>query len=98
MKLTFEQMTADGFAETACWRYPPPYDFYDGDVDAFGRRKAVRDEGGLQRDDRPTARERLADLLRDLDHRTSSMSRNGTTPQRANVRLCSPTTRNPARS
>jgi ribosomal-protein-alanine N-acetyltransferase len=33
VKLAFEPATADGFEERAAWRYPPPYDFYDGDVD-----------------------------------------------------------------
>ena len=134
MTYSFEPMDAEGFAETESWRYPPPYDFYDGDVDPVlnpERHFAARDEGGeivgfLYFEERGPrlefglglrpdlvgrglgeeflraglefGRERLAHLLRELDHRTSSMSTNGTTPQRAKVRLCSPTTRNPARS
>ena len=49
MKLTFEQMTAEDFGERACWRYPPPYDFYDGDVDPVvnpERHFAAGDETG----------------------------------------------------
>ena len=49
MKLTFEPMDADGFAETESWRYPPPYDFYDGDADPVlnpERYFAARDESG----------------------------------------------------
>jgi RimJ/RimL family protein N-acetyltransferase len=33
MKLQIEPATAETLRELACWRYPPPYDFYDGDVD-----------------------------------------------------------------
>jgi RimJ/RimL family protein N-acetyltransferase len=29
--LKIEPADATFFRETACWRYPPPYDFYDGD-------------------------------------------------------------------
>jgi [ribosomal protein S18]-alanine N-acetyltransferase len=27
------EMTGNHYAEMRAWRYPPPYDFYDGDVD-----------------------------------------------------------------
>lgn len=33
MSFSFEPMDADGFREIESWRYPPPYHFYDGDVD-----------------------------------------------------------------
>ena len=33
MKLTIQPASAETFAEMATWRYEPPYDFYDGDVD-----------------------------------------------------------------
>jgi RimJ/RimL family protein N-acetyltransferase len=42
-------MTESGFTEIAAWRYPPPYDFYNGDADPVlnpERYFAVRDEGG----------------------------------------------------
>jgi [ribosomal protein S18]-alanine N-acetyltransferase len=32
-KLTISEMTEDLHAAMRRWRYPPPYDFYDGDVD-----------------------------------------------------------------
>jgi ribosomal-protein-alanine N-acetyltransferase len=31
--VTILEMTGDRHAEMRSWRYPPPYDFYDGDVD-----------------------------------------------------------------
>ena len=49
MRFTFEQMDAEGFREIESWRYPPPYDFYDGDVDPVlnpERHFAARDETG----------------------------------------------------
>ena len=49
MTYSFEPMNAEGFAETESWRYPPPYDFYDGDVDPVlnpERHFAARDESG----------------------------------------------------
>ena len=33
MKLTIRPASAETFAAMAHWRYEPPYDFYDGDVD-----------------------------------------------------------------
>jgi RimJ/RimL family protein N-acetyltransferase len=33
MQLTIAQATDDVQRQLASWRYPPPYDFYDGDVD-----------------------------------------------------------------
>ena len=33
MELTIEPATEETHRELASWRYPPPYDFYDGDVD-----------------------------------------------------------------
>jgi ribosomal-protein-alanine N-acetyltransferase len=33
VKLTITEMTEESRVETRSWRYPPPYDFYDGDVD-----------------------------------------------------------------
>ena len=42
-------MTEQGHRELASWRYPPPYDFYDGDVDPVlspERYFAARDERG----------------------------------------------------
>lgn len=40
-------MTPEGFEDLASWRYEPPYDFYDGDIDPVlnpERFFAVRDE------------------------------------------------------
>ena len=33
MKLTIQPASAETFAAMGSWRYAPPYDFYDGDVD-----------------------------------------------------------------
>ena len=33
MNVAFEPATASTFDTLAAWRYPPPYDFYDGDVE-----------------------------------------------------------------
>ena len=33
MQLTIAQASDDVHRELASWRYPPPHDFYDGDVD-----------------------------------------------------------------
>jgi RimJ/RimL family protein N-acetyltransferase len=33
VNLTIESASAETFARIAAWRYEPPYDFYDGDVD-----------------------------------------------------------------
>ena len=33
MKLTIQPASAATFADMGAWRYEPPYDFYDGDVD-----------------------------------------------------------------
>jgi [ribosomal protein S18]-alanine N-acetyltransferase len=33
VKLTIRPVSQETFAEMATWRYEPPYDFYDGDVD-----------------------------------------------------------------
>ena len=33
MKLTIRPASQETFAEMGGWRYEPPYDFYDGDVD-----------------------------------------------------------------
>jgi len=33
VKLTIAEMTEESRVEMRSWRYPPPYDFYDGDVD-----------------------------------------------------------------
>jgi RimJ/RimL family protein N-acetyltransferase len=51
VKLSVEPASEDVHRELASWRYPPPYDFYDGDVDPvlnperfFG---AFDDEGTL---------------------------------------------------
>lgn len=49
MTYSVEQMTAAAFDDMASWRYDPPYDFYDSDVDPVlnpERFFAVRDEPG----------------------------------------------------
>jgi [ribosomal protein S18]-alanine N-acetyltransferase len=33
VKLTISELSQEGHTEMRSWRYPPPYDFYDGDVD-----------------------------------------------------------------
>jgi len=33
MELTIAPATEETHRELASWRYPPPYDFYDGDID-----------------------------------------------------------------
>lgn len=33
VQLKIEQMTEEDHVRARSWRYPPPYDFYDGDVD-----------------------------------------------------------------
>jgi RimJ/RimL family protein N-acetyltransferase len=33
VELKIEQMTEENHFEMRSWRYPPPFDFYDGDVD-----------------------------------------------------------------
>jgi RimJ/RimL family protein N-acetyltransferase len=33
VKLAIEPATPELFEEIGAWRYPPPYDFYDGDVE-----------------------------------------------------------------
>ena len=33
MKITISELSQEGHVEMRSWRYPPPYDFYDGDVD-----------------------------------------------------------------
>lgn len=33
MRLTIQPASRETFAELGAWRYEPPYDFYDGDVD-----------------------------------------------------------------
>ena len=51
MKITISELSQEGHVEMRSWRYPPPYDFYDGDVDPplnperfFG---AFDEDGGL---------------------------------------------------
>ena len=51
MKITISELSQEGRVEMRSWRYPPPYDFYDGDVDPplnperfFG---AFDEDGGL---------------------------------------------------
>ncbi len=49
MTFSFEPMDADGFATMDAWRYPAPYDFYDGDVAPIRnpeRYFAAHDESG----------------------------------------------------
>lgn len=49
MELTIEPATEETHRELASWRYPPPYDFYDGDVDPLlnpERYFGARDERG----------------------------------------------------
>jgi [ribosomal protein S18]-alanine N-acetyltransferase len=49
MKLRIEAASQKTLQEMASWRYPPPYDFYDGDVDPVSnpeRYFEVRDEHG----------------------------------------------------
>jgi RimJ/RimL family protein N-acetyltransferase len=49
VRLTISELTEEGHAELASWRYPPPFDFYDGDVDPVlnpERYFAARDERG----------------------------------------------------
>ena len=48
--MKIEPADAAFFRETASWRYPPPYDFYDGDQESIEnpeRYFAVRDACGL---------------------------------------------------
>ena len=33
MKITISELSQESHVEMRSWRYPPPYDFYDGDVD-----------------------------------------------------------------
>jgi [ribosomal protein S18]-alanine N-acetyltransferase len=33
VKITISELSEKGHAALRSWRYPPPYDFYDGDVD-----------------------------------------------------------------
>jgi [ribosomal protein S18]-alanine N-acetyltransferase len=33
VKITISELSVEGHAAMRSWRYPPPYDFYDGDVD-----------------------------------------------------------------
>ena len=33
MKLTIQPESAESFRQRATWRYEPPFDFYDGDID-----------------------------------------------------------------
>jgi RimJ/RimL family protein N-acetyltransferase len=49
VKLTISEMVEEGFIAMASWRYPPPFDFYDGDIDPVlnpERYFAGRDEEG----------------------------------------------------
>jgi [ribosomal protein S18]-alanine N-acetyltransferase len=49
MRLSIEQASASDFAEFETWRYEPPYDFYDGDVEPVlnpERFYTARDEAG----------------------------------------------------
>ncbi|HET8651476.1 MAG TPA: GNAT family N-acetyltransferase [Gaiellaceae bacterium] len=51
MKLTVRPASAETFAEMEAWRYGPPYDFYDGDVDPVLNPErfyaALGEDGGL---------------------------------------------------
>ena len=50
MRFAFEPSTAATFEELAVWRYPAPYDFYDGDVEPVlnpERFWDARDEAGV---------------------------------------------------
>jgi RimJ/RimL family protein N-acetyltransferase len=49
VKVTVTPATAELFEDLAGWRYPPPYDFYDGDVEPVlnpERFYAAHDESG----------------------------------------------------
>jgi RimJ/RimL family protein N-acetyltransferase len=49
VKLTITPATPETFDDMAAWRYPPPYELYDGDVEPVlnpERFYAARDEGG----------------------------------------------------
>ncbi|HJQ50627.1 MAG TPA: GNAT family N-acetyltransferase [Gaiellaceae bacterium] len=49
MEIEIKLASAEAFELMAVWRYPPPYDFYDGDVDPVlnpERFYAARDEAG----------------------------------------------------
>lgn len=42
MKLTIRPASAETFDDLGSWRYEPPYDFYDGDVDPVLNPRAQR--------------------------------------------------------
>jgi len=49
VEIEIEPASAEAFELMAAWRYPPPYDFYDGDVDPVlnpERFYEARDEAG----------------------------------------------------
>jgi RimJ/RimL family protein N-acetyltransferase len=49
VKLTISEMVEEGFIAMASWRYPPPFNFYDGNIDPVlnpERYFAGRDEEG----------------------------------------------------